>query len=85
MHALFDGMKIYRMLNVEETRMQTKASEMPVHVTIYTCKARGAAQLRVHAKGQTDRTPQTEYIPMPVPKESVLGVMFMSGVRTPQT
>lgn len=65
--------------------MHTVASETLVHVTMYTRKARGAAQLQVHAKGQADRTPQTEYIPMPVPKESVLGVIIMSGVRTPQT
>ena len=36
-------------------------------------------------KVKLNERPQTEYLPMPVPKESVLGVVIMSGVDVPQT
>ena len=54
-----------------------------MHITVYTRKARGAAQLRVDAKDQAERTPRTEYLPMPVPKESVPCVMIVRGVKNP--
>lgn len=66
--------------------METAACTMLVHVmVVYTRKPRRAAQLRVDVKAQANRTPQTEYLPMPDPKESVLGAIIMGEVVTPPT